>query len=62
MTALSKKTHIGNTSGIHTMIPMLSSRTSPKAYPSNGIQRRTIPVRSKIVEVENIKTPAILMP
>jgi len=62
MTALTKNTHTGNTSGTHTMIPILSNSTTPRAYPKYGIQRRTIPVRSKIVEVENINTPAILIP
>ena len=59
---LINNTHVGNTSGIHRMIPMLNKSTAPNPYPRNAIQRGTIKVRRRIVAVESMKTPAILIP
>ena len=62
MSALIRNTHAGKTKGIHWMVPMLNNSVAAKAKPRNPIHRCTIPVRSRIVDVENMKTPAILIP
>ena len=46
---------------MRSIVPTVTKSSKASAKPRKAIQRGTIPVRSEMVEVEIINTPAILM-
>src|SRR6185369_3567183 len=61
MHALSTSIHRGNSKAIHGQFVMTSNSTSAQAYPAKAIHRGRTAVRSTIVLVDTMNTPAILM-
>ena len=58
---LIESTQSGKTSRIPLIVPLLSKSVNASAKPRNVIQRGTIRVRSEMVEVDIMNTPAILI-
>ena len=58
---LRAKIHKGDSNAIHGQVVMTSNRTTAHANPKKATQRGRIAVRSTIMLVEKMNTPAILM-
>ena len=61
MYALTTIVHTGNNTAIHNQLEITSNRIRLLANPENAIQRGRIAVRNAMVDVDKMKTPAILM-
>jgi poly-beta-hydroxyalkanoate depolymerase len=59
---LTSSIHSGNSRAIQSQFEMTASSTTPYANPEYAIHRWKIPMRSAMVQVVNVNTPAILMP